>query len=70
MHGIPSLMLLLLCAALVCSCAQLPHGNTMRSKTKVLQTPVPVGGTFPDWVFDGSRCTAAAANRVACVVDI
>ena len=29
--------------------------NEMRSKTKVLQTPIPVGGDFPEWSFDGSR---------------
>lgn len=29
--------------------------NEMRSKTKVIQKPVPVGGSFPDWSFDGSR---------------
>ena len=29
--------------------------NELRSKTKVLQKPVAVGGKFPDWSFDGSR---------------
>lgn len=30
--------------------------NEMRSKTKVIQKPLPVGSTdFPDWSFDGSR---------------
>ena len=29
--------------------------NEMRSKTKVFQEPIAVGGSFPDWSFDGSR---------------
>jgi len=35
-------------------------GSELRSKTKVYPTPIPVGGEFSDWAFDGS-CTSAAA---------
>ena len=37
--------------------------NEMRSKTKVLQKPIPVGGDFPDWSFDGSRCAGGRPAR-------
>jgi hypothetical protein len=52
--------------------AQGPHSNSLRSKTLVLPSAIDVGGTFPDWTFDGSRCGLATlhpeAHRVGSVL--
>ena len=42
--------------------------NEMRSKTKVLQKPVEVGGVFPDWSFDGSSTEQATGNNSDCIL--
>ena len=34
----------------------------MRSKTKVIQKPIPIGGTFPNWSFDGSSTGQAEGD--------
>lgn len=46
-----------------------PKFNEMRSKTKVLQTPVPVGSTdFPLWNFDGSSTGQAEGRFSDCIL--
>lgn len=42
--------------------------NEMRSKTKVLQTPQPIGGDFPEWSFDGSSTGQAEGNNSDCIL--
>jgi len=46
--------------------------NEMRSKTKILEKPVPVGGEasgqFPDWSFDGSSTNQAAGEDSDCIL--
>ena len=42
--------------------------NEMRSKTKVLQKPVEVGGVFPDWSFDGSSTEQATGDNSDCIL--
>ena len=37
--------------------------NQMRSKAKVLQKKIAVGGEFPDWSYDGSRCAAGQKKK-------
>ena len=42
--------------------------NEMRSKTKVLQKPIPIGGDFPDWSFDGSSTEQAEGSNSDCIL--
>lgn len=42
--------------------------NEMRSKTKVIQKPIPVGGDFPEWSFDGSSTGQAEGNFSDCIL--
>lgn len=42
--------------------------NELRSKTKVIQKPVQVGGEFPDWSFDGSSTGQAEGNNSDCIL--
>jgi hypothetical protein len=48
--------------------AQGPHGNTLRSKTKVLPNAVAVGGVFPDWTFDGSSTGQSDTRDSDCIL--
>lgn len=46
-----------------------PKFNEMRSKTKVLQKPLPVGSTdFPEWNFDGSSTGQAEGRFSDCIL--
>ena len=40
----------------------------MRSKTKVIQKPIPIGGTFPSWSFDGSSTGQAEGDDSDCLL--
>jgi glutamine synthetase len=42
--------------------------NEVRSKTKVIQDPIPVGGNFPTWSFDGSSTDQASGNDSDCIL--
>jgi len=42
--------------------------NEMRSKTKVYSNPIPVGGEFHDWWFDGSSTGQAEAQDSDCIL--
>eukprot|EP00271_Cylindrocystis_brebissonii_P006983 TRINITY_DN1_c0_g1_i1.p1 TRINITY_DN1_c0_g1~~TRINITY_DN1_c0_g1_i1.p1 ORF type:complete len:418 (-),score=67.33 TRINITY_DN1_c0_g1_i1:698-1951(-) len=42
--------------------------NEMRSKTKVIQKPIPVGGKFPNWSFDGSSTGQAEGRFSDCIL--
>lgn len=43
--------------------------NEMRSKTKVIQKPVPAGSVdFPSWSFDGSSTEQADGNNSDCIL--
>eukprot|EP00894_Picocystis_sp_ML_P003109 jgi/Pico_ML_1/53626/g4146.t1 len=42
--------------------------NEMRSKTKCIPNPIPVGGEFPDWSFDGSSTGQAEGNFSDCIL--
>ncbi len=44
------------------------HGNTLRSKTKVLPNAVAVGGAFPDWTFDGSSTGQSDTRDSDCIL--
>ena len=56
------------CATHCCFRRQGLHGNTLRSKTKVLPNQVAVGGTFPDWTFDGSSTGQADTVDSDCIL--
>merc|ERR1712157_146517 len=44
--------------------------NEMRSKTKVLQKPLPAGSTaFPQWSFDGSSTGQAEGDDSDCILN-
>jgi len=42
--------------------------NEMRSKTKVIPTPLGLDGKFPDWSFDGSSTGQAEGNNSDCIL--
>ena len=56
------------CVSNCCLRRQGLHGNTLRSKTKVLPNQVAVGGTFPDWTFDGSSTGQSDTRDSDCIL--
>ena len=42
--------------------------NEMRSKTKCIPNPIPVGGKFPEWSFDGSSTGQAVGDDSDCIL--